>query len=80
MHGDINPDNILMGLAQNSGTVHLIDYGMACSVVDKTTGKHIKFVNGKLPLGRMRFISVNQHNGCQTSRRDDLIALGYVMI
>ena len=80
MHRDIKPDNILMGLGRNSNTVYMIDFGLIRSVIDKATGQHISFAEGKNLVGTCRYTSVNSHLGYELSRRDDLIALGYVII
>ena len=80
MHKDIKPDNILMGLGRNSNTVYMIDFGLIRSVIDKATGQHISFAEGKNLVGTCRYTSVNSHLGYELSRRDDLIALGYVII
>ena len=80
MHRDIKPDNILMGLGQNSNTVYMIDFGLIRSVIDEATGQHISFAEDKNLVGTCRYTSVNSHLGYELSRRDDLIALGYVII
>ena len=80
IHRDIKPDNILMGLADLSNTVHMIDFGLTRLVIDPKTGKHIPFVQGKNLIGTCRYVSVNSHMGYELSRRDDLITLGYVIL
>lgn len=80
IHRDIKPDNIMMGIAQGSSTVHMIDFGLTRSVYNKKTGKHIEFRTGKNLVGTARFVSINAHLGYELSRRDDLLTLGYVMV
>ena len=69
-----------MGLAGESNTVHMIDFGLTRLVIDPKTGKHIPFVSGKNLIGTIRYVSVNSHMGHELSRRDDLITLGYVIV
>ena len=80
IHRDIKPDNIMMGLAETSNIIHLIDFGLTRLVIDPKTGKHIPLTSGKNLIGTCRYVSVNSHKGFELSRRDDLITLGYVML
>jgi len=80
IHRDIKPDNIMMGMGRKSSTVHLIDFGISRSYINKKNGKHIDFIQGKNLVGTARFVSINAHLGYELSRRDDLLTLGYVMI
>ena len=80
IHRDIKPDNIMMGLEEGSNIVHMIDFGLTRSVINKKTGKHIDFRTGKNLVGTARFVSINAHLGYELSRRDDLLTLGYVMV
>ena len=80
MHRDIKPDNIMVGLGENSNTVFMIDFGLIRSVIDTATGEHIPFTDDKNLIGTCRYASVNSHKGYELSRRDDLITLGYVII
>ena len=42
IHCDFKPDNLMFGLGDNSNMVHLIDFGLSSSVINKSDGKHIK--------------------------------------
>ena len=82
MHRDIKPNNIMMGLGENSSTVYIIDFGLVKSIIDQETGEHIRqtMSDNKNLIGTCRYASVNSHLGYELSRRDDLISLGYVII
>ena len=80
IHRDIKPDNIMMGLAETSNIVHMIDFGLTRLVIDPKTNKHIPLATGKNLIGTCRYVSVNSHKGLELSRRDDLITLGYVIL
>ena len=58
----------------------MIDFGLARLYIDSKTGQHIPFATGKNIAGTFRYISANAHCGMESSRRDDLITLGYVII
>lgn len=80
VHRDIKPENFLVGLGKRSSLVYLIDFGMARKYRDSKTHQHIMFKEGKKPAGNIKFVSVYTHNGFEQSRRDDLIAIGYVLL
>jgi len=57
----------------------VIDFGLAKRFKDNQ-GVHIPYQTGKSLTGTVRYASINTHLGIEQSRRDDLEALGYVMI
>jgi len=80
VHRDIKPANFLLGLANKAKQVHIIDFGMAKKYRDPKTQQHIFYREGKKFLGTARYASVNAHLGIEQSRRDDLEAIGYVLM
>ena len=80
IHRDIKPDNFVMGLGNKNQTVYLLDFGLAKKYRSSRTLQHIKFnINRKL-TGTARYASINALRGCEQSRRDDLEAIGYVLM
>ena len=81
IHRDIKPENFLMGLNSNSSIVHVVDFGLAKRfITSRKTLEHIPFDTGKSMIGTALFSSANANRGHTLSRRDDLEALGYMMI
>eukprot|EP01006_Ploeotia_vitrea_P045202 TRINITY_DN66919_c7_g4_i1.p1 TRINITY_DN66919_c7_g4~~TRINITY_DN66919_c7_g4_i1.p1 ORF type:complete len:344 (+),score=154.63 TRINITY_DN66919_c7_g4_i1:38-1069(+) len=80
IHRDLKPDNFLIGLGKYANRVYMIDLGLAKRFRDPATTEHIEYVDRKNLTGTARYASVNAHRGIAQTRRDDLEALGYIII
>jgi serine/threonine protein kinase len=60
--------------------LHIIDFGFAKRVIDPATGQHIPKLTNQKFIGTPRFASVRAHEGILQSRRDDIEALGYMLV
>ena len=69
-----------MGLNKKSSLVYIIDYGLSKKYRDIKTFQHIPYKENKNLTGTARYASVNAHLGIEQSRRDDLEAIGYVLL
>ena len=69
-----------MGLKDKSGVAYIVDYGLAKRFYDPKTKTHIPYRNDKSLTGTARYASIHAHLGEELSRRDDLEALGFVML
>lgn len=78
VHRDIKPENILTDTTpQGNWAVHLVDFGLAthCNISQTSP------LTGNLPfIGTVPYASIAAHKGIAQARKDDLEALGYVLI
>jgi serine/threonine protein kinase len=79
IHRDLKPDNMLVGTKKTSGTIYLIDFGLAKYYCDAQR-KHISYRENKSLTGTARYASVYTHLGIEQSRRDDMESLAYILI
>jgi len=79
IHRDIKPDNFLTGTGKKSNLVYLIDFGLAKKYRDVKMN-HIPYRENKSMTGTARYASINAQRGVEQSRRDDIEAIGYVLM
>ena len=80
IHRDVKPDNFLIGKLSKKELIYIIDFGLAKRYKDPKTGAHIPYDEGKSLIGTARYASINTHLGVDQSRRDDIEALGYILV
>jgi casein kinase 1 len=80
VYRDVKPHNFVFGVNDRSDVLYLIDFGLCKRVIDPSTKVHIPIRTGKGLTGTPRFASVFTHDGLQHSMRDDIEALGYMLL
>ncbi|KAJ8598890.1 hypothetical protein CTAYLR_010273, partial [Chrysophaeum taylorii] len=79
IHRDIKPANFVMGV-NGSGVAYCIDFGLSKRFRHPHTLQHIPYREGRSLTGTPRYASVANHRGIETSRRDDLESIGYILV
>jgi hypothetical protein len=81
VHNNIQPANLLMGSTKETQQVlHIIDFQFMTKYIDPSTGVHSLFQSTGKGFTSNCFASLNANSGQTTSRRDDLEAIGYVLV
>ena len=80
IHRDIKPDNFVIGLNEKRKYIYILDFGLSKKYRSARTLKHYQIVKNKNLTGTARYASINALNGLTQSRRDDLEAVGYVLM
>ncbi|KAF7145714.1 hypothetical protein RHSIM_Rhsim04G0087400 [Rhododendron simsii] len=83
VHGDVKPENFLLGQpgSADDKKLYLIDLGLASKWKDASSGQHVEYdQRPDIFRGTVRYASVHAHLGRTGSRRDDLESLAYTLI
>ncbi|XP_054782890.1 casein kinase 1-like protein HD16 [Prosopis cineraria] len=83
VHGDVKPENFLLGSpgTPDEKRLFLVDLGLASRWRDNSTGVHVEYdQRPDVFRGTVRYASVHAHLGRTASRRDDLESLAYTLI
>mmetsp|Transcript_11423 Transcript_11423/g.23759 ORF Transcript_11423/g.23759 Transcript_11423/m.23759 type:complete len:340 (+) Transcript_11423:78-1097(+) len=77
VHRDIKPENFMYGRGGKIHHLHLIDFGLSDTYWGR---RHVSQSNGNSMVGTARYCSVNTHKGINQTRRDDLEAIGHMLM
>ncbi|XVF48583.1 hypothetical protein PTKIN_Ptkin03bG0202200 [Pterospermum kingtungense] len=83
VHGDVKPENFLLGPpgTPDEKKLFLVDLGLATRWRDSSSGQHVEYdQRPDVFRGTVRYASVHAHLGRTGSRRDDLESLAYTLI
>jgi len=77
VHRDIKPENFMFGVKNKIHHLYLIDFGLSKMYYDT---KHVQIRTRLSLTGTARYASINAHKGVEQSRRDDLEAIGHMLM
>ncbi|CAJ1421798.1 unnamed protein product [Effrenium voratum] len=77
VHRDIKPENFMFGIKSRVHHLYLIDFGLSKKYFDQ---KHVQLQTQLSLTGTARYASINAHKGVEQSRRDDLEAIGHMLM
>ena len=80
IHRDIKPDNFVIGLNNKKKYIFILDFGLSKKYRSTIKKKHYPKIVHKNLVGTARYASINALGGVTQSRRDDLEAIGYVLL
>lgn len=82
IYRDVKPDNFVIGHAREGRChdIYCLDMGLTKDLFDPVTKKHIRWEENGVAIGTMRYMSVNASLGNSQSRRDDLEAVGNMLL
>ncbi|CAD5179033.1 unnamed protein product [Musa acuminata subsp. malaccensis] len=83
VHGDVKPENFLLGPPGTSEEkkLFLVDLELATKWKDSSTSLHIEYdQRPDVFRGTVRYASVHAHLGRTASRRDDIESLAYTLV
>ncbi|KAL0945796.1 hypothetical protein HGRIS_012083 [Hohenbuehelia grisea] len=77
---DVKPENCALGFAEDYKRLFLFDLGLAKLYLNPNTGVHMPFREGRAGIGTPRYASHNVHLGFEPGRRDDVEAIGMLLL
>ena len=80
IHRDIKPDNFVLGSGDLNAYLYLVDFGLAKKYRSSKTLKQYPYIKKKKLTGTARYASIHAMEEMEQSRRDDLEAVGYVLM
>lgn len=80
VHRDIKPENFMWGVRSKVHHLYMIDFGLSKRYWDMNHKRHVHQGQKQSLTGTARYASINAHCGVEQSRRDDLEAVGHMLL
>jgi serine/threonine protein kinase len=78
LHRDVKPDNFVIDLHKKD-KLYCIDFGLAKRFYRKND-KHVDFSTNRKFCGTVRYASIAAHKNHEQGRKDDMEAIGYMLV
>jgi serine/threonine protein kinase len=78
VHRDIKPENFLVGVGKKVHHIYIIDFGLSTFYYKEAA--HVQQGKKEQMTGTARYTSINAMKGVTQSRRDDLEAIGHMLM
>ncbi|CAM6003535.1 unnamed protein product [Sphagnum balticum] len=72
--------NFCIGVGESASKIYCVDFGLSKRYRNPTTLEHNPIREGRSLIGTPRYASINNHQGYEQSRRDDLESISYMLI
>ncbi|KAE8444245.1 hypothetical protein EG329_000745 [Mollisiaceae sp. DMI_Dod_QoI] len=80
IHRNLRPEYFQLSNYERGKQISLTTYSLAKKYRDRRTRMHIPSRENKSFVGNRSFASINSHLGAESSRRDDMESLGYILL
>jgi serine/threonine protein kinase len=80
IHCNIKPENLLIGVNQESHIVNIINFGLVKKYHDEATLFHIPYQTYRSLAGIVCYVSLNTHLGVEQTQCNNLESLAYIFI
>lgn len=80
VHRDIKPENFVCGVNHKMHHIYIIDFGLSKMYWHVSSNRHAPMQTKLSLTGTPRYASLNAHRGLEQSRRDDLEAIGHMIV
>jgi casein kinase I family protein HRR25 len=79
IHGDITPKHLAVGRGVDKNQVYVIGFGLA-KYCEPRSHAHESYPENEQRACSIPYMSIHAHKGIRPSRRDDMEAIGYVLL
>ncbi|KUL81668.1 hypothetical protein ZTR_11130 [Talaromyces verruculosus] len=80
IHGDITPKHLAVGRGVDKNQVYVISFGRAKYYRDPRSHEHKSYLENEQRACSIPYMSIHAHKGITPSRRDDMEAVGNVLL
>lgn len=81
VYRDVTPRNFVFGIDRKAHHLHLVDFGLSRAYwTQDQPGRHVIQKSGNEIVGALSYMSISAHHRLEQSRRDDIEAVGHMLV